>query len=322
MGQQNPEHAEQLPLFSRKRFNGERSPLISTPTNLQPQISLVTAVGAFHQHMVREGFSPNTIKAFDSDLRLLSRHIGPNTRIGSIGNKHLHDFLTWMRQDRGVPCSSKTYGRRLTTLKVFFAWLAEQGALPTDPAANISHRPMSTPLPRFLFDDQVNKLLATTLAWMRQPGGDPRPHLLTTLLLATGIKKNECMNIRLSDIDRSDSSQPVLYVRYTNPRQHHKERGLSLPASILPTLDFYLERYRPHELLFECTSRNLEYVLTEAAQRADIRDGVSFEMLRWTSAIRDYREGTNEDTLRRKLGVSRITWQQTLDKLRKVAAPL
>ena len=51
--------------------------------------------------------------------------------------------------------------RRLTTLKVFFAWLAESGVLPTDPAAPVIHERPTTPLPEILYDEQVNALLKT-----------------------------------------------------------------------------------------------------------------------------------------------------------------
>jgi site-specific recombinase XerD len=322
MDQHHPERAEQLPLFSQRDLKGERFPLLSDHPLLGPHSPLASAIGGFNQFMAHEGFSENTIKAFLSDLRLLARYHGLNTHIGELGTRDLRDFLTWMRQDRGIPCSPKTYGRRLTTIKVFFAWLTEQGSLPADPAANISHTPVSTPLPRFLFDDQVEKLLSTTVDWMREVNGDPRPHFLISLLLATGIKKNECMNIKRSDIDRSDPQKPVLYIRYVNPRQHHKERALSLPSDILPTFDFFLERYQPADRLFECTPRNLEYVLAEAAQRAGLREGLSFEMLRWTCAVHDYRGGMGEDRLRKKLGLSRITWQETVDKLEKLTTPI
>ena len=291
-------------------------------TSLGHNTPISKVMTAFHDHMLQAGFSDNTIRAFLSDLRLLARFQGPNKPVGSIGSTDLRNFLSWMRQERGVPCSPKTYGRRLTTIKVLFAWLAETGAIRADPAAAISHAPVSTPLPRFLYDDQVDQLLQAILLWKNEPDGDPRPHLLVTLLLATGIKKNECMAVTLADIDRSDPRQPVLFIRHTHPRQRHKERALALPPAIGPAIDQYVERYHPIDALFPCTPRNLEYVLAEAAQRAGLPDGVSFEMLRWTCAVRDYRQGMQADTLRRKLGLSKITWKDAAEKLNRLAEPI
>jgi integrase/recombinase XerD len=145
---------------------------------------------------------------------------------------------------------------------------------------------------------------------------DARPHLLVTLLLHTGLKKSECMSIELSHIDSSDPAGPVLYVRYDDPKKRHKARKLALPEEFIPTLQQYLEEYQPQEYLFECTARNLEYVLTAAAKLVALED-VSFEGLRMTCAVRDHKMGIASDKLRKKLGLSIITWR---DKERQIQA--
>ena len=310
----------QLTLFPRKGVRGHRELATVEGRPLTGASSLGAAMGAFHDHMRRKDFSDHTIHAFVADLRLLGRHRGMNTPVGQFGNRDLNDFLTWMVEYRGVPCSPKTYGRRVTTLKVFFAWLHEVAVVERDPAAAIPHNRAVTPLPRFLFDDQVTKLLSATHACMMADAlPDARPHLLVTLLLETGIKKAECMAIAPTDIDRSDPQAPVLYIRYQTPRYRHKERKLALPPGLMPTLDHYLAAYTPRARLFECTARNLEYVLAEASQRARLPVRTSFEMLRWTCAVRNFRDGMDEKRLRDKLGLSPISWHETVERLRKLA---
>jgi site-specific recombinase XerD len=313
--------AEQLPLFPQKGMRGEKGPVVAETRPLTRTSSLATAIGAFHDHMLRQGFSENTVKAFLGDLRLLGKHSGLNGPISEFGTRELNDFLTWMLHYRGVPCSPKTYGRRVTTLKVFFGWLKESDVLSRDPAAPIPHNRVVTPMPQILHDDQVERLLATTRELMTGERPDPRPHLLVNLLLQTGIKKGECVRIGLNDVDRSNPEAPVLYVRYPNPRMHHKERKLALSPGLMPTLDRYLAACEPRENLFECTARNLEYVLRDAAQLTGLKDGVSFEMLRWTCAVRDFRSGMDPTRLRKKLGLSKITWHETVEKLKKLAEP-
>ncbi len=101
----------------------------------------------------------------------------------------------------------------------------------------------------------------------------------------------------------------------------YKERRVLFSQELLPVLDQYLERYQPQENLFECTPRNLEYVLSDLSDMAALPIQVSFEMLRWTSAVRDYRDGMDHDALRIKLGLSKITWRETSEKLSKLAGP-
>ena len=318
---QPPLRAKQLSLFPQKGARGEKGPIVAETKPLDSTSSLGATIGDFHDHMLRQGFSENTIKAFLADLRLLGKHSGLNIPVSEFGTRELNDFLTWMLHYRGVPCSPKTYARRVTTLKVFFGWLRETNVLNQDPAAPILHNRVVTPMPQFLHDDQVEQLLSAAQELMLGEQSDSRPFLLISLLLQTGIKKGECMGIALNDIDRSNPRAPVLYIRHKNPRMHHKERKLALAPDLMPALDRYLASYQTQQNLFECTARNLEYVLRDTAQLTNLKDGVSFEMLRWTCAVRDFRAGMDSDRLRKKLGLSKISWYETEEKLRKLAEP-
>jgi site-specific recombinase XerD len=309
-----PMKAWQPPLFPDETAEGQYSPSVSPPA-LTPRSSLSTAMEGFHNYMIKQGFTDNTIKAFLADLRLLVKYMGVDRPLGEIGTEDLNNYLAYLRYERGVPCTPKSYARRLTTLKVFFGWLTQDGILPTDPAAPIAHQTAKSPLPEILYDGQVEQLLAATGALMKdEKMPDARPHLLVTLLLHTGLKKSECTGIKLRHLDNSDLAQPVLYVRYEDPKKRHKERKLALPQEFAPTLRQYIEEYQPEEYLFECTARNLEYVLTAAAELAGLED-ISFEGLRMTCAVRDYRAGMPSDKLRKKLGLSIITWR---DKERQI----
>lgn len=317
---------EQLNLFSNgqpgRGTAGEKTrPVASVPVDLDANSSLAAAMSAFHGFMIRKGFSDNTIKAFQADLRLLTKYIAANKPLGAIGQGDLERFLVWMKADRGVPCSPKSYARRLTTLKVFFAWLAESGVLPADPAAPVIHERPTTPLPEILYDEQVNALLKTARDLLWAPKPDSRPYLLVITVLQTGIKKGECAEIKLEHIDLSNPQAPVLFVRYEDPRRTLKERKLALGPTFTPAYRQYLREYQPKEYLFECTPRNLEYVLEDLATLAGVAGGVSFEQLRWTCAVREYRNGVPADQLRQKLGLSLITWRETLPKIQKLARP-
>ncbi len=318
--------AEQLDLFPSgqpgRGTAGEKTrPIASVPVDLSTDSSLAAAMAAFHGHMIRQGFSDNTVKAFQADLRLLGKYLAANKSIGAISQGDLERFLVWMKADRGVPCSPKSYARRLTTLKVFFAWLAESEVLRTDPAAPLIHQHPTTPMPEIVYDADVNALLRTARDLLWAPKPDARPYLLVSLVLQTGIKKGECVEIKLEHIDLSNPQAPVLYIRYADPRRTLKERKLALGPNFAPAYNQYLREYKPKEYLFECTPRNLEYVLEDLAALAGVKGGVSFEQLRWTCAVRDYRNGMTADQLRQKLGLSHITWRETLPKIQKLASP-
>ena len=176
-------------------------------------------------------------------------------------------------------------------------------------------RSVSTPLPEILTEKEIERALTVTSQMWGAEKSDPRPHLLINLLLATAIKKSECMAIQLVHIQRDVPGGPVLQIRYADPRKQTKERNIPFPADVLPILDDYIEIYDPQDVLFGCTARNLEYVLADVAEKAGItkkaKKGISFEMLRWTAAVRDYVGGMDGARLRQKLGISHVTCQAT-----------
>ncbi len=310
---------EQLPLFA----SSTEEPVASTPGTpaLTAAAPLHTAMRAFGEHMLRVEMTQNTYRSFLGDLSLLERYLGRDTQIGAIGTKDLHTFMDYLRHGRGVPCTAKSYSRRLTTLKVFFGWLSATGVLSGDPAATLVHEPAASPLPAILFDAQVQQALdaARTLAADPQHP-DPRPILLLSLVLQTGMKKSECLALQMGHFDLSDPAAPAVYIRYKEPKRRHKERKIALERSFPALLQGYLQVYRPQLAIFPCTGRNLEYVLKRVAQLAGLAQGISFETLRWTCALRDLRSGMEPEHLRRKLGLSQIAWEETLPKIQALAA--
>ena len=287
---------------------------------LSPTDSIQATLGVFEEHMRDEGFAINTVKAFASDVRLLGKFLGMGQPIGDIGTKNLNDFLHWLTDERGVPCGPKSYARRVTTLKVLFSWLHKDGILPHDPAAEVIQKSVTSPLPTIPTPAQIEKSLAVTEAIrhdVKKP--DARPHMLLTLLLQTAVKKSEAMNMVPNHIDRSEPAEPVLFIRYANPRLRYKERKVPLNADWLTVFDEYLAQYTPPDTVFTCTARNLEYVLHDVAETAGIDKGLlSFENLRWVSALNDLRHGIEPDDIRQKLGLSKITWRETKAKLEKL----
>ncbi len=271
--------------------------------------------------MRSQDFTENTIEAFLSDLNILTGFVGAGTAIGAIATRDLNRFTDWLVNERGVPCNPKSLARRVTTLKVFFGWLAETEALPHDPAAPVIHKPVMTPLSQILSDTEVERVLGVTQALRHAEKPDARPHLLVTLLLHTGIKKSECMDIVMNHFDFGDPAQPVLWIRYANPRRRHKERKLRLPVWWPAVLVEYRAQYEPQDALFPCTARNLEYVLKHVAEQAGLPHGLSFTTLRWTCAVRDHKGGMADARLRQKLGVSKITWREMKVKIEQLASP-
>lgn len=288
-----------------------------TPADLNTHTELRYCIPIFQKHLQKDGKSSHTINAFTSDLQLLAEHTGEDTPVGKYTTNRLNEFLAWLEHGRGVPCSRKSYARRVTTLKVFFKWLESIGAITHDPAKAVLQRSGPAPLANILSYDEIRAAMNAARGMKKGDELDTRPEMLFRLILDTGIKKSEAVELKPSHIDRSDPREPVLTVRH-KVRNVWKERRISLDPDWLKLLDHYMSQYAPQEKIFNCTARNLEYILSDVGEAAGIPTKISFEMLRWTCAVKDTREGMDEDHIRDKLGLSPISWVETRAKIKRL----
>lgn len=68
-------------------------------------------------------------------------------------------------------------------------------------------------------------------------------------------------------------------------------------------LETYVEKYQPREMLLEFTTRQVNNIVHNLAEKVGIRKSVSPQMLRDTCAVRELQRGEGIDTLLRKLGL-------------------
>lgn len=302
--------SQQLSMFAIPATEGE----IFAGTALEHTLSL------FQTHLYRDGKTQHTIYAFTADLHLLLEFAGGSVPISAISTDMLNRYLHWMEHERGIPCSRKTYARRVTTLKVFFRWLHGLGAIPADPAVAVLQRSGQAPLTNVLEAPMIDAALKASREFRtvsQEP--DTRPAFLFRLLLETGIKKGEAMRLTRADFEGPESSAPMLLVRQPSTTHQYKERRIPVSRELATLMQEYAAQYHPPKTLFTCTARNLEYILAAIGEAADIPFKVSFEMMRWTSALRDYLNGAAPEAIREKLGLSPISWVETFSKIRRLA---
>jgi integrase/recombinase XerD len=205
--------------------------------------------------------------------------------------------------------------RRVTFLKNFFSWLAREGVIKEDPAASLTLERPLPPLPELLFPDEIGRLLSAATE-------DPRCRSLIYLTLYAGLKKEEVMGLKVQHIDLSDAQMPLVTIHFAPATgKQHRERRLALPAEFADIFHAYRTRYRLIETVFECTDRNLNYILARAVKAADIKKRVTLQLLRDTFAVQQLQAGVSFDALREKLGLSDEAWLESKEKYRRLAFP-
>lgn len=290
----------------------------SAPAHISAKSMLPATINGWEMFLLDQGRSQNTVKAFLSDVRLLNSFIAPDQSVGNITTDDLNRFFDWMEKGRGIPCSPKTLSRRITSVKSFFRWLHQYGVLTIDPAEKVMQRSAISPLPQVLSQDEFEAVLLAADRHRREKKPDARPYALVYLLLTTGIKKSECLGIHINHIDLNGKNGPYLFVRYASPANRYKERKIELDDDWVTAYEEYISQYKPVDQVFPWSPRRLEYLLEDIGEEAGLSKHLSFDMCRWTCALRDYQAGIEPDKIRQKLGVSKIQWRELFIKLKQL----
>jgi site-specific recombinase XerD len=287
--------------------------------NINGQSTLMPAILAWEVYLRDQSKSFFTIRSFVGDLHLLAAFLPLDKTISEITTSDLNRFLEWVKEGRGrnIPCSPKSFSRRITSIKSFFRWLKKFSVISVDPAETILQHSVISPLPEVLSPLEEKMVLDAALKIQTGERPDLRPYLLLKLLLETGIKKSECLNLSVNHIN-SEAKEPYLFIRYTDAKDRNKERKINISHEWLQVLDKFLENKPDSDSLFPWSPRRLEYLLEDIGKEAGIHKHLSFSMCRWTSAMNDIKRGQEPDSVRQKMGVSKIQWRELQMKLKQL----
>lgn len=213
------------------------------------------------------GLSGNTVRAYESDLRDLAEYSGARSPEGvdldaSLGSASLDSLRQWLAGQAAAGLSRTTLARRGAAARTFYAWAADTGRLPANPAARLSSaRPAST-LPTVLSPADIVTLLAAAEA--RCDGGDPvalRDWAAAEMLYATGMRVGEIVSIDVDDVDLAERLVRVM-------GKGGRERVVPFGVPAARAARSWLDRGRPRLLQGPPTSA---FLLGRRGQRVDQR---------------------------------------------------
>lgn len=277
---------------------------IDPPTADMP---VAATLPAYYAYLSSGQYSRYTPDDFLADLKLFSGFTGTKT----LQDIKPVDIQQWIGQLKRGIMQDKTVSRKVSAVGNYFRWLEAEKVLQKNPAGNIKARWVASPLPDLLFDNEVDKLLATASA-------DPRTYLLVLLLLETGLKKAELMALEIRDFDFSNKYQPEVQLRHSG-KQVAKDRKLKLPVQVIPVFADYVQQYGASDALFDYTPRFVEQLLTEAAKQAGISKKVTPGTLRDLFMVRGIRRGEKLETLFEKIGLSKDSYDYARKRYGRLA---
>lgn len=199
---------------------------------------LNASLDAFIGHLeAGKGYSPNTIKAYASDLSDLLEflHEAKVDSSYAIQLEHLRDWL-WQINQAGLAKSS--LARKSAAVRAFTAWAFKHDLMATDPGLRLRSPKLAKTLPKVVSKESI-RVIFETLAAKAQPG-DPeaiRDLLVVELLYATGARVSELAALNLDDIDYGRS-----IIRVTG--KGNKQRMVPYGQPAADALDLWISNAR------------------------------------------------------------------------------
>lgn len=145
---------------------------------------------------VEKGLAGNTLKAYSTDLLSFVRFARKRGReVETAEREDVLAFLGELRRRQYAP--SSTY-RMLSAVKSFYRFLNREELLTHDPTANVGFPRTHQRLPKFLTDEEVERILdkpdRTTVRGIRD-------RAMLQLMYASGARVSELISIKLRDMD-------------------------------------------------------------------------------------------------------------------------
>ncbi len=154
---------------------------------------------AFLEMLAAErGAARNTLDAYGRDLRGFLEYAARRGR--DAVSADADDLRGWLKAQAAAGMSARTAARRLSALRQFFRFLYAEAVRSDDPSLAIDRPKQGRPLPRYLAEGEVDRLLASA-ADLPGPLG-VRTTALLEILYATGLRVSELVGLPLSAAGR------------------------------------------------------------------------------------------------------------------------
>lgn len=202
-------------------------------------MELQRAIDDFGVYQTAErGFSAHTVRSYRSDLIRLVAFAGDKgvKQPDGLSLELLREWL-WSASQDGL--AKSTLARRSAAARSFTAWLARQGAVPTDVATRLKAPKADHHLPRVLTREQIDGILASLA--IRADTGDPaaiRDLVIVELLYASALRVSELVGLALGSVDLGRLTVRVI-------GKGSKERVVPFGVPAKNAIVLYLEQARP-----------------------------------------------------------------------------
>jgi len=239
-----------------------------------------------------KGQSDSTLKNYIRRIALISLHF--NRLPHEISEDEINEYLVGLARDPKSP-SRSSFKHMVYGLRYYYRSLGMNKKAIALPSLK-----RDTKLPIILNRSELKELFSTPKLLKHR--------IVLTLIYSAGLRGQEVINLKLSDID---FERMTIHIRQS---KYKKDRLVPLSPTMAKGLKKYISVEHPHIWLFngkelgaKYSVRGLAWVMRETLKKTSITKNVNLHSLRHTYATHLLEEGVNIVTLKKLLGHSQIT---------------
>ena len=224
--------------------------------------SVERAIAGFGDYLdAGRGFSPNTVKAYLTDVLDLAEFLKKQSveNIEDMNLEHLRDWL-WQGTQNGL--TKTTIARKSAAVRAFTAWCLKNDLLETDAGLRLRSPKAGRTLPKVVSRDS----LAMVFKMLEAKATDDNPQgvrdlVAVELLYASGARVSELVGLDIESIDYSRNIMRVM-------GKGSKERMVPFGQPARDALDKWIRISRP---MLESEKSGRALLLNSRGQRIGVR---------------------------------------------------
>ena len=261
----------------------------------------------FRDHLVAErGLAPLTVRNYLSDIEPLREFMSEREieSFADLDRRRVRAYLAWLQQIGYVRTS---VSRKLSALRTLFKWLNRMGIVEHDPLPARGVFKLDSRLPRFLSQNEAEKLVTSPDSTSDKR---IRDKALLELIYAAGLRVNEVFSLNLDSVNLDTRE-----LRVTG--KGAKDRVALIGQSARDAIKVYLTEVRsavgavgPEDALFvnrygnRLSERSIQKIVREYATRAGLGNQVHTHTLRHSFATHMLEGGADLRVVQELLGHS------------------
>lgn len=176
-------------------------------------------------------YSQHTVKSYQNDLAQFQAFISHKFQTEELSEATQLMIRSWVLSLMDDAISARTVNRKIASLKSFFKFLIKREVIAKNPTSKIKSLKTQKELPSFADEKEFSAYLNSGVFVDSFEGR--RDQLVLELLYGTGIRQAELLGLKVSDINKNQSTIKVLGKR-------NKERVIPISNSLMLLIEKYI----------------------------------------------------------------------------------